>query len=187
MRCPYCDQPLAADAAECPSCRLTYPRTSALLGAMPRLTPIVSDTTGSLLPAEASKLRRRIEEIQRNLPQLVLQVVIHHFPAEHPFSMHVFWLFNAGAFAGDGRRGKDSHVMLLVLDPARCESALMPGYGLEPLLKREALDHLLELAGPYWDNRQWADGIHRVLTGLEQLLHSVSVPDDSAVLPKGEY
>jgi hypothetical protein len=101
--------------------------------------------------------------------------------------MHVFWLFNAGAFAGDGRRGKDSHVMLLVLDPARCESALMPGYGLEPLLKREALDHLLELAGPYWDNRQWADGIHRVLTGLEQLLHSVSVPDDSAVLPKGEY
>jgi uncharacterized membrane protein YgcG len=180
MQCPFCQTPLKADAAECPACRLTFPRTSALLGALPRLAPVVADTTRQLSTAEQTKLKKRIAEIQRHFPQLVLQVVVHSFPEEHPFSMHVFWLFNAGNFAGDSQRGKDNHALLVALDPTRGEAAIMPGYGLEPFLQRETLDHLLELAGPAWEASRWADGLFRVLEGLDQLLESVAIPDDGA-------
>lgn len=187
MRCPYCQIPLQASAPECPSCRLTYPRTSALVGAVPRLSPMVADTTQTLKSAEIAKLRKRVGEIQRRFPQLALQVVMHRFPEQHPFSMHVFWLFNAASFAGDLNRGKDNHALLLAIDPARGESAIMPGYGLEPFLTREAVDHLLEMAGPAWQGGRWTDGILRVLDGLDQWLETIGVPDEAQVAEQGEF
>ncbi len=187
MRCPYCQIPLQTSAPECPSCRLSYPRTSALLGAVPRLSPMVADTTQTLQPAEVTKLKKRIGEIQRRFPQLALQLVMHRFPEQHPFSMHVFWLFNAASFAGDLNRGKDNHALLLAIDPARGESALMPGYGLEPFLTREAVDHLLEMAGPAWQGGHWTDGILRVLEGLDQWLETIGVPEEASVPEKGEF
>jgi uncharacterized membrane protein YgcG len=187
MRCPFCQHPVHPSAPECPSCRLTYPRTSALLGALPRLAPVVADTTASLKPAEQSKIKARIAKIQARFPELVLQVVLHRFPAEHPFSLHAFWLFNAGSFAGDGNRGKHNHALLLAIDPARGESAIIPGYGLEPFLSPEALDHLLEMAGPAWEGGNWADGILRVLDGLDQWLETIGVPDGGDAMTRGEY
>ena len=176
MRCPYCQNPIQIQTPECPACRLTYPRTAALVGAVPRLAPGVADTTRTLGTTDQARLRRRIEQMKQPFPQLTMQVVMHGFPAEHPFSMHVFWLFNAASFAGDANRGRNNHALLLAVDPFRKESALMPGYGLEPFLTHEALDHLLELAGPAWEQGRWADGIHRVLDGVEQLLATFALP-----------
>ena len=187
MQCPYCQTPQQAAATECPACRLTYPRTSALVGALPRLTPVVADTTRSIGPPEQHKLKQQIAAMQRRFPQLVLQVVVHEFPLEHPFSMHVFWLFNAGNFAGESRRGKDNHALLLALDPTRGEAAIMPGYGLEVFLRKEALDHLLELAGPAWQARKWADGIARVLDGFDKLLESIAIPVVVETRKEGEF
>ena len=187
MQCPYCQIPLQADASECPACRLTFPRTGALVGALPRLTPVVADTTHSLAAAEQGKLKLRIAQMQRRFPQLVMQVVLHQFPEEHPFSMHVFWLFNAGNFAGDSSRGKDNHALLVALDPKRGEAAIIPGYGLESFLRTEALDHLLELAGPAWESGRWADGLFRILEGLDQLLESIAIPDVAVAAKDGEF
>jgi uncharacterized membrane protein YgcG len=187
MRCPFCQLQLRANTSECPACRLTYPRTSALLGAAPRLTPMVADTTRSLTASDHTKLKRRITGMQQRFPELSMQVVMHQFPEEHPFSMHVFWLFNAAAFDSEGGRGSHNHALLLAIDPVRGESAIMPGYGLEPFLNHEALDHLLELAGPAWANGQWAGGILRVLDGLDQWLETIALPHEAAAPVKGEY
>lgn len=169
--------PVDADAAECGECRLTFSRTAALAGAPPRLDLPVADTGGLLPDSDKARLRKRIARIRRHFPELVLQVAIHAFPAEHPFSMHAFWLFNAGNFAGDSRRGKANHALLILLDPGRGEAAIVPGYGLEPFLKPDALDDLLESAGPVWQARRWADGISTVLDGLERLLESIAVQE----------
>jgi len=185
MHCPFCQTPLEADTFECPACLLSFPRTSAMVGALPRLTPWVADTTGLLPSTDEAKLKKRITRIQRRFPQLVLQVVLHAFPADHPFSMHVFWMFNAANFAGDIRRGKDNHALLVALDPVRCEAAIIPGYGLENFLKTETLDHLLELAGPAWESGQWAEGILGVLDGLDLLLESIAIPEEAGDL--GEF
>lgn len=148
---------------------------------------MVADTTHSLKPPEQQQLKQKILRIQRRFPQLILQVVMHEFAPEHPFSMHVFWLFNAGNFAGDSRRGKDNHALLLAVDPTRGESALMPGYGLESFLNQEALNDLLKLASQDWENANWTYGISRVLDGLDRLLESISIPDEAPLKKSGEF
>ena len=153
---------------------LTYPRTGALVGAVPRLNPVVADTTGQLGRGVAGKLNKRILGLQRKFPQLVLQVVMHNFPQEHPFPMHAFWLFNAAAIAGEGKRGSKNHSILIVVDPSRKEAAIVPGYGLEPFLRQEALDHLLEMSGPAFQSGKWQLGLEEMLDGLGQLLETVS-------------
>lgn len=187
MRCPFCQTMLRPNAEDCPSCKLSYPRAQVLLGAVPRLSAMVADTTRTLHLGEISKLRRRISDIQEKFPQLVLQVVMHEFPTEHPFALHVFWLFNAASLAGDGRRGKENHGLILVIDPQRGESALMPGYGLEPFLAGDALDHLLELASPAWEQRRWVEGILRVIDSLDSWLETIAVPEQKEQLSHGEF
>ena len=150
------------------------------------MTQHIADGTRSLTRTETGRLRKKIHAIQSRFPQVVLQVVMRSLPEEHPFSLYAFWLFNAGAFAGEGRRGKNNHVILLLLDPKRQESALMPGYGLESLLRPEALGHLLDLAGPVWEAGLWAEGIERVLLGLDKLLESAGIAEES-ILGSGEY
>jgi uncharacterized membrane protein YgcG len=185
--CPYCETPIPAEVPECPACLLSFPRTCALVGALPRLNPVVADTTGQLKGALAGKMRKAIQRMQRRFPQLVVQLVMHRFPVEHPFSMHAFWLFNAGAFAGEGKRGKDNHALLILIDPFRQESAIVPGYGLEPLLQQEALDHLLEMSGPAFQAAQWQVGLEILLHGLERLLESVSVPQEGIEYAENDF
>jgi uncharacterized membrane protein YgcG len=157
------------------------------LGAVPRLPLAVADTTETLRTSDHTRIKRRIAVIRRRFPQLVPQVVMHRFPAEHPFSMHVFWLFNAADFAGASQRGRDNHALLLAIDPDRGEAAIMPGYGLEPFLTTAALDHLLEVAGPAWEDERWADGILSVLDRLDLLLETIALPDDRVAPAPGEY
>lgn len=187
IRCPYCQTPLRPNVAECPACMLTFPRTSALVGALPRLSPIVADTIGCLRGGDSTKLNRRIQKLQQRFPQLTVQVVMHRFPAEHPFTMHAFWLFNAGAFAGEFKRGKDNRALLIAVDPYRQESAIVPGYGLEPLLQQEALDHLLEMSGPAFGDGKWLIGFEVLLDGLELLLETVSTEGETLSYGEGEF
>ena len=177
MRCPYCQNPLpTSDAPECPACRLTFPRTTALVGAAPRLSPIVADTTQTMGQADQARLKRRIQDLRQRFPQLAVQLVMHQFPQEHPFSMHVFWLFNIGAFASESRKGNDNHGILIVVDPLRGESAIIPGYGLEPYLKEEAMEQLLESGRPLWEKGQWTEGFLKVLGSLDKLLETLGEP-----------
>jgi uncharacterized membrane protein YgcG len=166
---------------------LTFPRTGMLVGALPRLNPIVADTTGHLGGGDSAKLKRRIQRLQKRFPQLTVQVAMHRFAAEHPFSMHAFWLFNAGAFAGELKRGRDNRALLIVVDPFRQESAIVPGYGLEPLLKEEALTHLVEMSGPAFGEGKWLIGFEIMLDGLELLLESVSSESETTAYGEGEY
>jgi len=187
MQCPYCHTPLLASTNECLSCRLTFARTESLLGVLPRLTPTISDTTRSLRPQEHVRIRRRIEQIQRRFPQVVLQVVMNSFPQTYSLQLYTFWLFNGTAIAGKARRGKHNHALLLLIDPDRGEAAIMPGYGLEPFLKTGALDHLLDLAGPAWSAGEWAEGIEQVLDGLDKLLESEGTFVEDRLLSASDF
>lgn len=137
---------------------------------MPRLNPVVADTTRTLKSQAISKLMREIRRLQRRYPGLVLQLVLHHFPEEHPVSMHAFWLFNAGAFAGEGKRGKENLALMVVADPGRKEAAIVRGYGLEETLDEEAMAHLLNMSGPAFGSGKWELGFSVLLEGLDQLL-----------------
>ena len=63
----------------------------------------------------------------------------------------------------------------------------MPGYGLEPFLNHDAVDHLLELASPLWESGRWADGIHRVIDGLDSWLETIARPEEAPAVTTGEF
>ena len=75
----------------------------------------------------------------------------------------------------ESQKAGENRTILLALDPAKGRSALTVGYGLEPFLGDEALDHLLELAEPAWIAGQWTRGILEVITGLDRLLQSAAL------------
>lgn len=166
---------------ECPVCRVTFPRASALLGVVPRLTRGIADSGRKLSVSETGAIQKAMAALMKKFPQLFVQVVIHSFPAEHPFGLHAFWLFNAGSFAGDTRRGANNHTVLLVIDPQRAESAIMVGYGIEALVSEEALEYFQELAAPAWKERGWGDGILRVLDCLDEWLERMAEKMDPVV------
>jgi hypothetical protein len=114
-------------------------------------------------------------------------VVLHHFPAEHPFSMHVFWLFNSANLAGYSHRGSDNHALMIALDPQRGEAAIMPGYGLEMFCTDETLDHLLDLGSEDWENGRWTDGLLRVIDGMDAWLETIAAATDGGAFQRAEY
>jgi len=175
MRCPYCRNPLTETSVECLHCHLTLDRATALLGPIPRLGRGVCDTTGLLLPKEVQKIAKAGSKLTWTFPQVTLHILLHEFPQEHPFSLHVFWIFNCGGFSTEHTRGEDNRSILLALDPVQGNAALTVGYGLEPFLGDDALDHLLELSDPAWKNGEWTRGILDVIAGLERLLENAAV------------
>jgi hypothetical protein len=175
MRCPFCRTRLTELSVECPACRLTLNRATALLGPVPRLGQGVADLAGVLPGGDALKIGKAINRLTWTFPQVSLHVLIHLFPEEHPFDLHVFWLFNSGGFSMESQKAGENRTILLALDPALGRSALMVGYGLEPFLNDEALDHLLELAEPAWQAGEWARGILEVIAGLDRLLESAAL------------
>jgi hypothetical protein len=160
---------------ECPSCRLTFDRASALLGPMPRIGPGISDLAHALPKGDAKKITKALHRLTWTFPQVSLHVLLHLFPTEHPFDLHVFWIFNGGGLSPESLKGGENRAILLTLDPAQEKSALMVGYGLEPYLGDEALDHLLELSEPAWRAGEWTRGILELIAGLDRSLESAAL------------
>jgi uncharacterized membrane protein YgcG len=172
MNCPYCQAELSELAAECPGCRLNLNRVYALLGAVPRLEPDLTDHCETLDKRERRKILRQLRALRERFPQLDLQVLCRHFPDEHPFAVYAFWIHNLGGISREQEKAGHNHSVLLILDPVARKSALTVGYGLEPFVSRSELDELLDRAAPAWTDRAWAEGILTVLEGLGSLLET---------------
>lgn len=175
MRCPYCRTALDEQALECPSCQLNVNRASRLLGNLPRIMPGVDDAAVLLKPREMRKLNERVRELERRFPQVHVHVVVRNFTPEQPIELFAFWIFNGGLLAQEAHKGGENRDVLFVLDPVHHRMALMVGYGLEPFLRQEALDHLLATAAPHMCEQRWIIGFLRVLDGLDLLLESAAI------------
>jgi uncharacterized membrane protein YgcG len=185
MHCPYCRTPLTETTAECPACKLTLARANALLGPVPRLLPGLTDSSRVLRRRAAERVRRALEAFSRRFPQLTAHVVLRDFLPQYPIELQAFWLFNSAGLSKEEDRLGENRTILLVIDPPQGLAALTVGYGLEPFVRDEALDHLLELAEPAWRGGYFGDGILTVLQGLEALLADAceSLPATAGLAP----
>lgn len=170
MHCPYCLTLLSEDTSECPGCRLNLSRASALLGPLPMVNPRICDQPDLLDVTAQKRLLRRMDRFEHRFPQIRLQLLCRNFPSEHPFSLYLFWIFNLGRISSDLEKGGKNRVILLAVDPGSARAGIMPGYGIEPFLKIEDLNALLESAEQHWIASAWADGFSRLIDGLEILL-----------------
>lgn len=175
MRCPYCRTSLDELASECPSCRLNMNRALSLLGAMPRIMPGVQDAAAVLKPRELRRLKTLVCNLKQRFPQVDLHLVVRSFATEQPFELFVFWIFNGANLAEEKHKGGENRDVLIVLDPTQMRVGLMVGYGLEPFVREEALDHLLTMAEPMFREKRWMDGFNRLIEGLDLLLESAAL------------
>lgn len=179
MRCPYCRSDLDELAVECPSCQLNLNRATTLLGALPRIMPGIQDVAAVMRPVEVRKLSNSVNALKRRFPQVNVHMVVRSFSPEQPFELYVFWIFNGANLAEEAHKGGENRDVLIVLDPTQLRIGLMVGYGLEPFLREEAIDHLLAMAEPMFREQRWFDGYIKLLEGLDLLL-------ESAVINAGE-
>lgn len=175
MRCPYCRAALDEQAVECPSCQLNLNRAITLLGTLPRIMPGIQDVAAVLRPREVRQLTDRVQALKRRFPQVNVHMVVRSFPPHQPFGLYVFWIFNGANLAEEAHKGAENRDVLIVLDPTQMRISLMVGYGLEPFLREEAIDHLLAMAEPMFREQRWLDGYLRLLEGLDLLLESAAI------------
>ena len=187
MRCPYCEAPVDASASTCGSCHLTFPKTCALFGALPRVQREVHDSVGVLTAKQIKDMQRQIMRIRGKYPQLYVQVLFYSSSKAHPMRTQVFWLFNAAAFSGDTHRGIGNHTFLVAIDPSAGEAALMPGYGLEPLLDEDLLGEMLDCAGDFWEDGDWVGGVSSILNMLDECLWPQTEALKGPLVIPGEY
>ncbi len=145
-----------------------------LLGAMPRIMPGVQDAAVVLSPREIRRLKTLVCNLKLRFPQVNLHLVVRSFSTEQPFELYLFWIFNGANLAEEAHKGGENRDVLIVLDPTQMRVGLMVGYGLEPFLREEALDHLLTMAEPMFREKRWMDGFVRLIEGLDLLLESAA-------------
>ncbi len=174
LECPYCRTPLTENTAACPKCHLDLSRAKIVLGPAPRLSHLgVSDFSGCLSDAEEKRIIRAVQHFQNRFPQSRLAIVFREFSPEFPLSAHLFWLFNSSGLASGDRKGGKNRDVLIGIDTARNVAGLTVGYGLEPFLGQEALDHLMRLAVPNFQAAEYADGVLEIVRGLSLLMEGV--------------
>lgn len=187
MKCPYCDAPLKPDDKQCGECHLTFSKACGLFGVAPRISRDVYDSTYNLSWSTSTTIQSKMDRMFRKFPELDLKLVVHSFPPAHPLKTYTFWLFNAAELSSSSRRGGKNHTVLILIDPARREASLMPGYGLEQILDYETMDSLLAGATPRFREDQFLEGVDFLLNGLDAHFESKAEPAMDWQVESGEF
>lgn len=174
IECPYCRTALTETSTACPSCCLDLSRAQALMGPAPRLSHRgVTDHAECLTPGEERRLARQVRTFQDRFPQSRLALVFQRFSEEFPLGTQLFWLFNTcGLSRPDHKWGRNRDI-LVGIDPHRRMAGLTVGYGLEPFLGQQALDHIMKLASPLLREGSYATGASEIIKGLSRLMEGV--------------
>lgn len=174
IACPNCRTALTEETPVCPGCNLELRTAKRVLGPAPRLNHLgVTDFSGCLSKAEEKRLLKEVNLFQQRFPQSRLAVVIRAFSEDFPLGAQLFWLFNtAGLASEDSKLGKNRDI-LIGIDSQQNLAGITIGYGLEPFLGQEALDHLMQLAAPQLQLDDYAAGALAIIRGLSKLMEGV--------------
>jgi uncharacterized membrane protein YgcG len=144
------------------------------MGPIPLLSSTgLTDLTRTITSADQKAIQRRLQSFERRFPQCQIHILVNTFSDTFPPASHLFWLFNsAGLSRTENRRGHNRDI-LIGIDPVQQWAGFIIGYGLEPFLGQEALDHILERASPRLDAGQTSDAISEIILHLGELMEGV--------------
>ncbi|NNM28890.1 MAG: hypothetical protein HKO57_05170, partial [Akkermansiaceae bacterium] len=163
-------------SASCPQCNFDLARANAVMGPVPRLSANgLTDLTGTLEPADERRLHAAMRTFHRRFPQSKILVVVSHFAAQFPLSVHLFWLFNSAGLSAQANKLGNNRDILIGVDPHGRRAGLTIGYGLEPFLRQETLDGILERAMPQFSSGEFTAGMLDIIDSLSRLFESVSL------------
>lgn len=173
MHCPYCQQSVEEESAECRDCGLRMDRLDGVLGLPPVLTAGLTDRVGVLSHASERTLRRAIRQFEERFPQIRLAVLLDHGPVVIPLRTWAWWLFNRARVSAALDKGYVNRDILLVIDPHRHQAALTIGYGLEPFVGPRELSRILDPAVSILATGMWQEGCSVIIGLLEANLKEI--------------
>jgi uncharacterized membrane protein YgcG len=174
MTCPACDQALTEHDAQCAGCGFSMAVAEHEFGVPPTLQGPVSDPKNVLSRSEKKKLVAFAREIEGRFPQARIVIAVRESPDAESFRAHAFWLFNRSGLCSQVEKGGACHLIFLLLDPVLKKMAVMPGYGLEPFIGRDALAECLAAAKSSLSAGRFFDGILAALRAIETRLRDVT-------------
>ncbi len=134
MRCPYCSSPAVEHQEECPRCGFSLPKLEGWFGAIPRLSPGISDNAALFRPAEHRRVERQIARFRRIFPQISMHLVTINLNPGDNLSLYTFWIFNRSGICNDMAPGAGNRNILMIIDAYNQRTCLTAGYGLEPFI-----------------------------------------------------
>ena len=174
IECPYCRTTLTETTPVCPQCKLELKSAKRVLGPAPGLSHSgVTDFSGCLGESERKRLVRAVANFRDRFPQSRLVVVFRASREDFPLGAQLFWLFNSSGLASDDCKEGRNRDILVGIDTARDIAGLTIGYGLEPFLGQDALDHVMQLAVPHLQEGEYAAGVRDIIEGLNRLMEGV--------------
>ena len=174
MRCPVCQSPLSEGAQQCPACAFSLDKADVVFGASPILDAQCTDLAGVLSDRDERKIRATLALLARHFPQVQVSIVLEHLRPGVPLGAYTFWLFNRGNLAQPITSGGDCQLILFVVDARELHLSCMVGYGLEPLLREEALQEIVAIADPSLKEHHYAEGLLLALQRLDKELRLTS-------------
>ncbi len=173
MHCPFCQQPVTEESAQCLSCGLDLGKLDAVLGIAPVIGAGVTDTANLLTRRGLRQIEKALGQFRDRFPQIQVAVVFQESPAAVPLRTWCWWLFNRGNFSAALNQGCVNRDFLLAIDPVRRRSALTIGYGLEPFVSARDLTRALEAGQAALEAEAWTECVEAVLTTLGQSLQVI--------------
>ena len=168
MHCPYCQQSVSEDSAQCAACGLDLQRLDRVLGIPPVLSAGLTDLDGVLSTADTRRVGRALLQFRRRFPQIQMALLIGKAPQAVPLRTWMWWLFNRSRFSLALDKGFVNRDILFALDTTRKQAGLTIGYGLEPFVGKRDLSDVLQAGGMALDAGEWGGACHEILIALDQ-------------------
>lgn len=164
ISCPACGGPLKADSKWCPACQFTGSHTLELFpDDPPPLLPVL-DAVGLLPKDGVRKICSAVNRLRAHFPQFQWKVCIVNLPAGSSLPIFGFWLLNASPLYGE-TADERAWTVLLLINEANGQAAVIPGYGAEPFLADDEWKGALSLMAEPWQSGKPVEAILRFFKG----------------------
>ncbi len=163
ITCPACGGPLKADSNWCPACNFTGADTFVLFpDPPPPLLPIL-DAAGILTDDGIQKIESAREKIGRRFPQFQWRICSVCLPKETSLPVFGFWLLNACPLHPGETAENRAWTILLLINAATGQAAVIPGYSAEPFLSSDEWKSILSNMINPWRAKNPVEAILRFL------------------------
>lgn len=171
MKCPRCLQPIHRAADACPLCGFSIVDADRRFGPARQLG-LLSDEAGVIRRPDRERVLRALHHVHHRFPQCFAALCITSIGEVRQLRPMAFWLLNRAIFSEFEQTFDNQYGILLLIDPSTKSATFSFGYGLEPYLNEEETFECLSRAHAYWLDGQYALGVTKALTHLEQILLS---------------
>jgi hypothetical protein len=159
ITCPACRSPLKPAAQRCPGCGFTGGDTMTLFeGPPPPLLPIL-DAAALFRESEIPKIEGQREILRRKFPQFHWRICTVLLPPDTSLPLFGFWLLNACPLGENESADDRGWTILLLINAASGQAAVIPGYAAEPYLADAEWSSVLATMAPAWQAGNPAEAI----------------------------